>query len=671
MNSSSQPPTLHGTPTADLLPELHRQVLAATGGLASVLLQRDVRSGGYRASSGRGFSTLEGAWVGAEFSADFAAAALEGPTVRPLAALPGLADRLEGHEVLIVPLVEDGGTAFLLVTGVGFSASAVTAAARARTEFSLALRVTRLTKRQTLFLELQGIFRVFTRGVTATRSLRTSLDALALDTNALFGTRQVAIWLHDRGERTLSLAGCSDAAWISPPVAAHAADPPARGLRLERPRLDPAAGTVELLAPLRGWRRALGTVVIEGAPGDLDDGEYLDIAHELARQLSSAIENVQLVGQLLQHHRLLEDTFNSLADLVVVVDTQQRVVQTNEAFAARVEAPRTGLLREPFDALVGEDLASWVSRAEPGEGPAAVRTRQFTSEQLDGVFAATVTPLLNQHGQSMGQVVVMRDITAQTLLEREQAALRARLAQSEKLASLGQFVAGIAHEMNNPLQGVLGHLELLMTTSEAARPLRPTLKRIYQEGDRAAKIVRNLLVFAGSRRMARRRVRIERVLARAVASRAAALRRAHITVVRRVPEEIPAISGDPSLLQQAFLNILINAEHAVLTPRAGEGAAPGRIEITVSRTDTGAVRTAIRDTGPGIPGDLLPRIFDPFFTTKDVGAGTGLGLTITYGIIQEHGGSILAANAPEGGAILTIDLPAFAPGGASARQART
>ncbi|HEV7837358.1 MAG TPA: ATP-binding protein, partial [Gemmatimonadaceae bacterium] len=275
-------------------------------------------------------------------------------------------------------------------------------------------------------------------------------------------------------------------------------------------------------------------------------------------------------------------------------------------------------------------------------------------DRLQGIFATTITPLINEDGQPVGRVLVARDITAQTQLETEREALRERLSQSEKLASLGQFVAGIAHEMNNPLQGVLGHLELLIETSDAARPVRPTLRRIYQEGDRAAKIVRNLLMFTGSQRVHRKPLRLERVLAKALASRAAARRRNHIEVARQLAGKLPDVIGDALLLQQALLNILINAEHAIT--HCGR---TGRIETNIAPTNDGAlVRLTIRDTGDGIPANILPKIFDPFFTTKDVGQGTGLGLAITYGIIQEHGGTITAANAAGGGARFTIDLPA-------------
>ena len=292
---------------------------------------------------------------------------------------------------------------------------------------------------------------------------------------------------------------------------------------------------------------------------------------------------------------------------------------------------------------------------------AAERVRALEHPGLGGNFVVTMTPLINGDDEPVGTVLVARDVTRQTRLEAEREALRARLAQSEKLASLGQFVAGIAHEINNPLQGVLGHLELLVVAPPApgippasVRDLRRNLRRIYREADRAAKIVQNLLTFSGSHRKIRRRVHVERVLTRALASRRRALTRGHIDIIRDQKDEAATIVGDPLLLQQAFLNLLINAEHAI----AASGR-PGAITIS-TRCSDGRVITTVRDTGAGMADDVVPRIFDPFFTTKAVGEGTGLGLAITYGIVQEHGGTIHAANSRDGGAVFTIELPAAA-----------
>ena len=511
-----------------------------------------------------------------------------------------------------------------------------------------------------LHRRIQELLLGFSRGISATLSVGGALEALCSEVNELFGTTRVSVWIHYRRARELALAGSSDPEHAAAPtrVQTESDTIPARGLRLDGPQfVGPAPGGGRILvAPLRGWRRALGTVVVEGEAKGLDDQQFVDAIYDFGRQFSFALENVQLLEEVLQQRRLLEDTFNSLIDLVVVTDSDTRVVQMNDAFATRVGSSREALIDRPLSDLVSAEIAQWVALSDPTTStPTAstsVRFRQFTDDRLGGIFAATVTPLINHEGTPTGRVLVARDITAQVQLETEREALRGRLAQSEKLASLGQFVAGIAHEMNNPLQGVLGHLELLIETSDAAKPVRPTLRRIYQEGDRAAKIVRNLLIFTGSQRMSRQRLRVDRVLARALTSRAASFKR-HAIDISREYEDALRVSADPLLLQQALLNILINAEHAI----AATGK-PGHIHTRIAATNDGkTVRLTIEDSGPGIPAEVLPRIFDPFFTTKDVGQGTGLGLAITYGIIQEHGGTVHASNIPDGGARFTIELP--------------
>ena len=171
--------------------------------------------------------------------------------------------------------------------------------------------------------------------------------------------------------------------------------------------------------------------------------------------------------------------------------------------------------------------------------------------------------------------------------------------------------------------------------------------------------MRNLLVFAGSRRLARRSVSLNAVIQKVLALRADACRTADIEVVRHYDEHIPRVQSDPLLLHQVFLNMVMNAEQAI----ASTGGA-GRIEISTSVNKARDRITAkVRDTGTGIPEDTLSRIFEPFYTTKEVGKGTGLGLAIAYGIVQEHGGQIIAANHPDGGAVFTVELPTKPPTG--------
>jgi signal transduction histidine kinase len=358
----------------------------------------------------------------------------------------------------------------------------------------------------------------------------------------------------------------------------------------------------------------------------------------------------------MRSRRELENAFDSIAHLVVVTDRRGYIKHANQAFAAQVRQSRDFLINQPLASLIGPDLAAWLAAREDDaapDPPAAGTTIELFDPVLNGPFMVTATELRNAERERVGTVLVARDLTPHSRLEAEREELRKRLGQSEKLAALGQFVAGIAHELNNPLQGVLGHLELLRVTGAFPKQLRREVQTIYREADRAAKIVRNLLVFAGSRRLARRSVSVPSVLQKVIALRQPACRAQDIEVVRHYAEKLPRVQSDPLLLHQVFLNMFMNAEQAIVA--AGR---PGRIEVHVGVSPArDRLIATVRDTGNGIPPDALTRIFEPFYTTKEVGKGTGLGLAIAYGIVQEHGGHIAAANHPEGGAMFSVELP--------------
>ena len=666
----------HASRIIDVLPVLHERALEIIGGTCSLLFEHNPRNGVMQATSGFGLDVLQTAPL---VTGPEEAVLIDDVFARPTPTLvadtgrqaPELCARLGAKSALLLPLVRDKARVGLLAVGFDRppTASSVPAeAAEAADAFLVAIEMFRLRQGEELKHDLHNLLDEFARSLSATLSLAAALDIFCHGANGLFGADRTSVWIHDRRARHLVLRASSDPEHVARHVRVSSDDAlslAAAAMRRARAQIMPPpreAVTPPVTGPLRGTRRALGTIVFDGVriePGD--EIALLDRADELGGQLASAVENMQLLDDVTRSRRELENAFDSITDLVAVSDRRGQIVHANRAFASRVGASRDQLLDRPLADYIGPDLQTWLAETESnGERPRGHEpsTREITDSRLKGSYLITITDLINHERERVGSVIVARDLTPQARLEAEREALRTRLTQSEKLAALGQFVAGIAHELNNPLQGVLGHLELLRATGAFPKHLRREVQTIYREADRAAKIVRNLLVFAGSRRVARRRVSLNAVLHKVVTLRAQAFRAADIEVVRHYDDKLPRVQGDPLLLHQAFLNIVMNAEQAV----ASSGRGAGRIEITTSATPSrDRVMATVCDTGGGIPADVLSRIFEPFYTTKEVGKGTGLGLAIAYGIVQEHGGQIVASNHPDGGACFTVELPALAP----------
>jgi signal transduction histidine kinase/ActR/RegA family two-component response regulator len=269
-----------------------------------------------------------------------------------------------------------------------------------------------------------------------------------------------------------------------------------------------------------------------------------------------------------------------------------------------------------------------------------------------------------------GVVVFVREFLSRRALLRagqQLVATREELAQKEKLAAVGQLVSGVAHELNNPLQGVLGYAEL-MALSHRTSPEAEELKAIRENANRAAGIIRNLLTFAGRAKPARSWQQINAIVREAAQRRRPFMELSGITLHLRLEERLPLVYIDASRFQQVLINLFENAEAAVTARRTGRlptGAVaatePGEIVVTSSRaTDPDRIMIEIADNGSGVRTEDLSKIFDPFFTTRGVGEGPGLGLSVCYGIVREHGGLIGAHNRATGGAVFTIELPVSA-----------
>ena len=226
-----------------------------------------------------------------------------------------------------------------------------------------------------------------------------------------------------------------------------------------------------------------------------------------------------------------------------------------------------------------------------------------------------------------------------------------QLLQSEKMSAVGQLIAGVAHELNNPLTAILGYAELLETEGLNERA-KDYVSKLFKQAQRTHRVVQNLLSFARQRKPEREEVDIRKVLDETLALRDYDLKSNNIAVEREAPSDPVMVVADPHQIEQVFLNIINNAVDAIL-----ETGRTGRVKIRVF-SENGHICTQFADDGPGLKDPK--RIFDPFYTTKSVGKGTGLGLSICYGIVKEHGGDITAFNGPEGGAVIEVKLPVVA-----------
>jgi signal transduction histidine kinase/HAMP domain-containing protein len=232
----------------------------------------------------------------------------------------------------------------------------------------------------------------------------------------------------------------------------------------------------------------------------------------------------------------------------------------------------------------------------------------------------------------------------------EQKALTHRLAQAEKLSSIGEIVSGVAHELNNPLSVIIGFSDILLDR-DLPGSSKKQMEMISEAAHRSKKIIENLLTFARSHKPEKRYADLNRVIRCAVELKKHQLKADNIDVALDLDPRLPGTMLDEHQFQQVFVNLINNSHDAILEKKGG-----GRITISTS-LEGDVIRARVADTGKGIPDDILEKMYDPFFTTKDVGKGTGLGLSISYGIIKEHGGDIYAESRLNEGAAFVIEMP--------------
>ncbi|MEJ2245929.1 MAG: ATP-binding protein, partial [Acidobacteriota bacterium] len=268
---------------------------------------------------------------------------------------------------------------------------------------------------------------------------------------------------------------------------------------------------------------------------------------------------------------------------------------------------------------------------------------------MGGVFQLSVSPWYDKNNRLAGSIHVAKDISNEKLLQQQ-------LIQSEKLSAIGELISGIAHELNNPLTGVMGYSQLLKLREDLDDRAKENLHKINNLALRCQRIVQNLLSFARKQKPERTLTNINEIIEKTVELRSYELQVNNIEIHRNLDRDLPKTIADAHQLQQVFLNIVTNAEQAML-----ESNGKGQLKIR-TRTDSqnANIIVEIKDDGPGIPENHLNRIFDPFFTTKEVGKGTGLGLSLSYGMIKEHDGNIYVRSRLNEGSTFFVEIPIMA-----------
>ncbi len=378
-----------------------------------------------------------------------------------------------------------------------------------------------------------------------------------------------------------------------------------------------------LLVPFTARGRATGALVVRGAPGQFGP-TTLAIAEGFAAQASVALESARLVDVHDEGRRSWQDIVDAIAPALCIVDQSGSIRRANRAFASLVTTPLGTLVGRPWRAFVPPEWLGAIERLLEGES----REREVELRTGDRSYAVSAVLL---SGERPATVLLFDDQT-------ERRRLQEQLLQSEKMSAIGQLIAGIAHDLNNPLASVVGFADFLSELPDVPSNLREPLTVIHEEADRASGIVKNLLSFARKQDRARRPTAIKPLLDATFVLLRNELMASRVDGRIEVEPDLPMLQIDNNQIQQVFVNLITNAAQAI----AGSDG----------------VAVEVSDTGPGMSEQLAAQVFDPFFTTKPEGQGTGLGLSISQGIVKEHGGRITLFSEEGRGSAFTVQLPA-------------
>ncbi|UCG12757.1 MAG: PAS domain S-box protein, partial [Deltaproteobacteria bacterium] len=390
--------------------------------------------------------------------------------------------------------------------------------------------------------------------------------------------------------------------------------------------------------------------------------------------LRDLTERIEIERELRKANTFLNNIIQSSVDGIVVVDTKGNVLVFNEGaerilgYKAEEVVGHSEVLLKFYDIDLAREMMRRVRSNEYGPPGKLNPTRiSFTSKSGEEVPVNFTAATIKEENREIGSVGIFSDLREHERLRRELDDLREnermrreleetqkQLVQAEKIASLGRLAAGVAHEINNPLAGVLIYADMLLKELKGNEQWRKDLEEIISQTLRCKQIVARLLEFSRQSLDERVLFDVNTVIGHCVELLQHQSLFHNVEIKQDLESDLPQILGNPGELEQVFTNLMLNAADAM----------EGRGIMTISsgsELEAQQVLLAFGDTGPGISPEVREKIFEPFFTTKPVGVGTGLGLSVVYGVIQRHGGSIEIDSTPGSGATFIIRLPLESP----------
>ncbi len=387
--------------------------------------------------------------------------------------------------------------------------------------------------------------------------------------------------------------------------------------------------------------------------GDFLSSEDVELLESLASYIGIALQNASLYARLeekiSEFERLKEFNENIVESInvgILALDLDDRIESWNAQMEAMYALSRAEVIGQPVSSIFPPEFVEALNAArnEPGvHNLYKFPLLSHAGEQRTANIA--IAPLLSRDFVAVGRIVLVDDIT-------ERVSLEAQLAQADKLSSIGLLAAGVAHEINTPLAVISSYAQMLSKQMRGDQRLGPVLEKITQQSFRASEIANGLLNFSRTSTTEFRETNLNQVIRDTLSLLEHQFKTAQIDVDMELAQDLPSINGNPGKLQQVFLNLLLNAKDAM----------PGGGRLRVSTLYNGHVEAMVSDSGSGIAPEHLKRIYDPFFTTKTMPKpgerrGTGLGLAVSYGIIQEHAGNIQVESAVGAGTTFHLEFP--------------